>query len=513
MSLEEGGQRGPADDTLEQRVTALEAENAALHETITELRAQLVTKDDYILELESLAEHQEDRIHDLEARLSRYENPNTPPSRRGGAAPADDSDTSEADTDTSDDDAAGGDDTDAASDSSPGRNPGHEGTTQPPPDPETTVRVEVDVCPECDRPLGEPDGVTRRVIVDIPHPQPVTVVEYELGHHECACGTEIEATHPDCPEKGRFGPHILAQTALLKYHGRLPHEKLAQFYEWQSEHGMSPGTVFRLTQRVADQLRPAYEDVKASVRESDVVYCDETGFPVDGDQHWVWTFVTDEDVLFTINESRGSQVLEDVLGEFVAEDTTLSCDGWSAYPKYHKKLQRCWAHLLREAKYLAERHEEAKAISEVLHDLHDDLTAFDEEDPPASARKRRRAQASLCLEELIRLDYETEEVTKLAEKIRNGLGSWLTFVTEPDVDSTNNRAERALREQVVLRKILGTLRTEEGTRIHETITTMIATWEKRGLDPPTELLDVLRDHGSSASLETSVSEVEAGSGC
>jgi len=27
-----------------------------------------------------------------------------------------------------------------------------------------------------------------------------------------------------------------------------------------------------------------------------VIYCDETGFPVDGDQHWVWTFVTDEDV-------------------------------------------------------------------------------------------------------------------------------------------------------------------------------------------------------------------------
>jgi transposase len=146
-------------------------------------------------------------------------------------------------------------------------------------------------------------------------------------------------------------------------------------------------------------------------------------FPVNGEQHWVWTFVIDEDVFYTIDESRGSQVLE---------DATLSCDGWSAYPSYHRKLQRCWAHLLREAKYVAERHEEAEPISEVLHDLHEDLTAFDEEDPPALARERRRAQASLCLEELVRADYETEEVTQLAEKIRNGLGSWLTFVTEPE---------------------------------------------------------------------------------
>ena len=64
-----------------------------------------------------------------------------------------------------------------------------------------------------------------------------------------------------------------------------------------------PGTIYNMTERVAAGLRPAYEQVKASVQESDVIYCDETGFPVGGDQHWVWTFVTDENVLYTINES------------------------------------------------------------------------------------------------------------------------------------------------------------------------------------------------------------------
>src|SRR5699024_55817 len=177
------------------------------------------------------------------------------------------------------------------------------------------------------------------------------------------------------------------------------------------------------------------------------------------------------------------------------------------YPSYHGKLQRCWAHLLREAKYVAERHEEAEPISEVLHDLHDDLTTFDEEDPPASARGRRRAQASLCLEELIRADYEAEEVTQLAEKIRNGLGSWLTFVTEPDVDSTNNRAERALREQVVMRKMFGGLRSETGVRIHETLSTMVATWERQGLDPPDQLTSVLGGERPDSRVEASMPEL------
>lgn len=41
---------------------------------------------------------------------------------------------------------------------------------------------------------------------------------------------------------------------------------------------------------------------------------------------------------------------------------------------------------------------------------------------------------------------------------------------------------RALREHVVLRKILGTLRNSKGTSIHERIMTVLATWGKRELD-------------------------------
>ena len=63
----------------------------------------------------------------------------------------------------------------------------------------------------------------------------------------------------------------------------------------------------------------------------------------------MWTFVTDDEVLFWVDQSRGSQVLEDILGEEFAEDSTLSCDSWSACLSYYTKLQRCWAHLLWEA--------------------------------------------------------------------------------------------------------------------------------------------------------------------
>ncbi len=75
------------------------------------------------------------------------------------------------------------------------------------------------------------------------------------------------------------------------------------------------------------------------------------------------------------------------------------------------------------------------------------------------------------------------ELRKIATTIENGINYWLTCVLHPEIEPTNNRAERALREFVVQRKITGTLRNEKGTRITETIMTAIATWKLQGLNP------------------------------
>jgi transposase len=79
-------------------------------------------------------------------------------------------------------------------------------------------------------------------------------------------------------------------------------------------------------------------------------------------------------------------------------------------------------------------------------------------------------------------EYFSEKVRKFIGKISNGFEYWFTFIINPGVEPTNNRAERALRPQVVLRKILGTLRNDKGTSIHERIMTTLATWGQKGLD-------------------------------
>ncbi len=87
--------------------------------------------------------------------------------------------------------------------------------------------------------------------------------------------------------------------------------------------------------------------------------------------------------------------------------------------------------------------------------------------------------------------YGNEKIKEFVQKVRNGFRYWFTFVTVPRVEPTNNRAERALKEPVVQRKIIGTFRTEKGTKIYETLMTLLATWKQRGLNLPEALAESL----------------------
>ncbi len=63
-----------------------------------------------------------------------------------------------------------------------------------------------------------------------------------------------------------------------------------------------------------------------------------------------------------------------------------------------------------------------------------------------------------------------------------GVDHWFTFLGERDAEATNNRAERALRELVVQRKIWGCLRNIRGAAICETVMSLFYTWRMEGRD-------------------------------
>jgi len=407
---------------------------------------------------------------ELKHRLAAYENPHTPPSKRrypaqkrrvlGGPR-------------------------------YPGRPRGHRGSTRPRPRPDVVKAPPwKETCEGCGAPLGGPSSVGHRIVEEIGNPAPRQVIKYLEYRWTCTeCDASTSARHPDCPPSGRFGKNVLIQAALMKYEERLPHRKVSETLDRTYGFSITPATAFDVTRRVAGWLRPEYLRILRRIRSADVVYVDETGVKVDGVLHWMWVFTTGCETLIVVRKSRGKKVLEEVLGE--GFKGVIVCDGWRAYPSYTGRIQRCWAHLLREAKYLAERNDEAGPLSEALHMLYRRFNVAPLGKPPPEKALRLAGEARASMERLAGKPYESVEVRRFAGKIRNGLGHWFTFLTVPGVEATNNRAERALREHVVQRKIMGCFRNGKGTEIYETIMTVLATWKQQGLPLAETLAEAL----------------------
>jgi transposase len=421
-------------------------------ETIKQLR-------DLVEQLRRENELLKSKVVELEARLARYENAHIPPSQRRGRNRKKDKNNK----------------------GKPGQKIGHKGITRQLATPDSQVEVTLDKCPDCGADLGTPFRIESKIIEEIPEPQPVMVTEYKIAHYICpCCRKEVTANDTSCPHEGKFGNNIIAQATLLKYEDRLPHRRIQDALKRLHGLKISPATIFDLTRRAAEAVQSEYDEILNKIRGASILYVDETGIHVQGEKHWIWTFTTPSETFFVIRKSRGTKVLEEVLTRRFRG--IIVCDGWKSYARFTKQLQRCWAHLLRESNDLSDKFDEAIPLHQALKELYESLTKALENNPPPDVRIDLWHSAREALRHLIEKEYFDVKVQKFIGKIDNGFDYWFTFIINPGVEPTNNRAERALRPQVVLRKILGTLRNDKGTSIHERIMTVLATWGLRGLD-------------------------------
>ena len=400
-------------------------------------------------------------IEELKRRLLAYENAHTPPSMRWKKRLP-------------------------PSNAKLGAPEGHPGTTRDEPEPTMTMKFEEQKCHHCQARLDKPFRVERRVIEEIPEPQPVEVTEYLIGHYECnKCGGITIADAP-IPE-GRFGPQTCAHIALLKFGDRLPNRLVVRALERDFGLTITSATVLDITRRVADATRAEYEKLVEQIQKSPFVHIDETQLRVSGRTYWVWIFTTPTQTLYVIKPTRGKTVPKEILGDYQG---IIITDGYKVYPEFGSAQQRCWAHLLREARELAEKHETAQPILQQL------LTMYHELKPLCKRKKINHQHVyesfMLRMNQIIDLCNAYQEIRKFATTLKNGINSWFTALLHKGVPLTNNLAERQLREIVVQRKIFGTLRNEKGTRIMETIMSMLMTWKQRQINPLTRLQKLLR---------------------
>lgn len=377
------------------------------------------------------------KVEELERRLLAYENAHTPPSKSKKKPPK------------------------KESSGKLGAPKGHPKWERKEPEPTGSVEYIEDKCPNCKTKLDKPFKTERVIEEEIPEPQPVEVIEHLVNHYRCPKCKKYIIAGNKAPSQ-RFGKNVLTHATLLKFDDRLPLRKVVSSLERHYGLKLTNVEVLKLTNRVANKLIIPYKLLIKRIREAKVVYVDETEIKVDGVTYHLWTFVTETETVFAIRKSRGNDVLEEILGE--CYEGVIYCDGWIAYTTYSDNLQRCWAHLLREAKELAEKYSSFAGFYEAIKGIFKKIKKLREK--PYSLKTREKWKGILELEMMPVAGQMSayREFRKFAEKVKNGLQYWFTCLIYLFVEPTNNNAERALRELIVQRKIIGGLRREKRSK-------------------------------------------------
>ena len=205
-------------------------------------------------------------------------------------------------------------------------------------------------------------------------------------------------------------------------------------------------------------------------------YADETGWRINGVNNWLWVFVTENAALFKVDKRRSSDVPKEVLGEDF--DDILITDFYPAYNKLHCRKQKCWAHLLRDSKKISENSAETRKFHKSAKRLVRDAKKFNEENHPQHEIARAKKRFQRRLKKIITGPYKDPDCIRLAKRLDQHFDSMLTFLEE-DIDYHNNRAERALRLSVIMRKICFGNNSRIGADIHEILMSILIFYRLR----------------------------------
>ena len=339
-------------------------------------------------------------------------------------------------------------------------------------------------CPGCKTPLNQEHQTTPWIhqVAELPV-KLIHVTEHRRCGYLCpGCHQQLYAPLPQGVEPGElFGPQLKSLIVYMKgaLHGSYTtlQEFMAEVFRLEVSRAMLCNQI----RSISESLEPPYRELEKAIAGQSYLHIDETGHKDNGDRYWIWAFCTRLFGFFTVDASRGSQVLKRVLGE-TFKGTVIS-DFFSAYVKYANALQQfCLAHLIRDIKFLTTLPDIAdqqfglrllrqfKRLFYFWHFRH-------------SMPRERYDQAIAAIQKNLRTLASEKQLPRKSQNIANRLdkhwSSYLRFLADPLIAPTNNLAEQTIRTVVIDRKITQGTRSEWGRQWSERIWTVLATCRKQ----------------------------------
>ncbi|HID24678.1 MAG TPA: IS66 family transposase, partial [Planctomycetaceae bacterium] len=279
----------------------------------------------------------------------------------------------------------------------------------------------------------------------------------------------------------RIGPNLAVHLTLMNQMGTT-FRKLSAFSTRVLGIELSPSGVLGIVDRVGHSLKGTYHQLRQALRVQTVLNGDETGWKVMGVAGYIWCFCNKRMAFFHPDHSRAAAVIEKILGKNFAG--TVICDFYAAY-NCLRKTQRCLIHLLRDIK----KEREVLRTSKLLEQFESKLKEFIEKGlevqamDEAAEKENEKRKLEKRLDRLAKMPVTKGKATTLQKRIEKYRNDLSRFVSHPDVEFHNNRAEHQLRPMVIGRKVSFGSNTHKGALRHCIINTIVETCKLQGQDP------------------------------
>jgi transposase len=298
--------------------------------------------------------------------------------------------------------------------------------------------------------------------------------------------------YPQFPEElrkaGLVGPRLTALVGYLKGPCHMSFSAIRKYFRDVIGVQISRGMLRKLVGKVSDSLAEPYEALLAMLPQEDRLNVDETGHKENGQRMWTWCFRAYLYTVYKISPSRGSEVLLETLGQEF--DGVLGCDYFSAYRKYMRLnenvvLQFCLAHFIRDVKFLAEHPDKqnqahGKVLLGDLRRLFGVIHRRNEYASPATFQRALEAARNELVWNATIESPHTREATNLEQRFYKHTDDYFRFISDPQVEPTNNLAEQAIRFVAIHRRMTQGTRSANGRNWCARIWTVIQTCGQQG---------------------------------
>lgn len=341
-----------------------------------------------------------------------------------------------------------------------------------------------ETCPLCEEPLSREPATcyTAFETIDLCFGEPddlsvhLTNTLHRYYETPCHCGHIAQAKpHNEPPDHGAWdkvnlsewrliGPGLAAFLVWLHFRMRASARLCQEFMFELFGIELSLGAIQQSFHESARACDPCLAKLFEQITQEHQIYADETPHKQAGEPSWLWVVASLHTVVFFIGR-RTKKVFQSHIGKDFAG--WLMSDGYRVYREYLHRL-RCWAHLIRKARGLAETYTpHVQGYGVTLLEIFDTLM---------DAVYRARESPSIPLSQQLAPDLErlkrlcekmarsqNEKARKLGAEFLNDWDAIFRVLEFPELPLTNNFAERMLRHWVILRRITYGTRTNQGS--------------------------------------------------